>query len=279
MTAKIDYERSIDYWSAASAAAKNPDFATGVNPVVPEAAHAYCRSGQLQWFLDAARDVPREADVLDLGCGPAVFALALAPNVRSILGVDCAPAFVEAATKSAASRGLSNARFEVSSIVEFEPQGEYGLVVLGAVLSYVGDDELPLLLRRAFAATQPGGAVYVRTPTAVLRRWSRSGQYPSIYRLPSDYRRAFEDAGFTIERSAADPFYTFGDLFRVYFTLLRWVTLGAASPALVERVFRGITRRRGLFLEGPERVIRRLVLPLPPLRSHQFVLRRPRAPA
>src|SRR5687768_12556661 len=101
----LDYGRIAEYWRrAASAAGANPDFAAGANDRVPASSHAFCRRGQLDYLLEAFSDLSPESDVLDLGAGPGVFSLALAERVRSVLGIDVAPAFVSAATREAERR-------------------------------------------------------------------------------------------------------------------------------------------------------------------------------
>jgi SAM-dependent methyltransferase len=63
---------------------------------------------------------PREGDrVLDIGCGFGDSALQLAELVGptgSVLGVDVAPRFIDAAREEAAAAGVTNVRFEVSDV-------------------------------------------------------------------------------------------------------------------------------------------------------------------
>ena len=55
--------------------------------------------------------------VMDIGCGPGVTAMALAARVGPaghVLGVDIAPAMIEAARRRAAKQGVTNVSFEVA---------------------------------------------------------------------------------------------------------------------------------------------------------------------
>lgn len=77
------------------------------------------------------------------------------------------------------------------------------LIVAGAVLQYVGDDELAGLLRRAAAALRPRrGTLYLR---ATVSRWTErrakhGGGYQAIYRSASWYLEQLARAGFTVEQ-------------------------------------------------------------------------------
>lgn len=51
--------------------------------------------------------------VLDLGCGPGGFLSVLAPHVRSIVGIDLSPLFIEKCRSVIVENGFANARTEV----------------------------------------------------------------------------------------------------------------------------------------------------------------------
>lgn len=276
MTAPLNYQAAADYWRRVAAeGAARPDFAAGVNDRVPESAHRFCRQGQLDYFLREAAGFAEAGAVLDLGCGPGTFALAVAPRARAVLGVDVAPSFVEAAQARAAALGAPQAQFVEGDFVHFAPPGRYDLVILGSTLQYVSEDDLSPLLARVAGALAAGGAVYVRVSIAPRRAWSRGGAYPAVYRTRDDYASAFARAGLSVWREAPDRFYTYGDLFTGYFSALRAATLGASRrwPALEDRLLGGLVALAPLTLGLPESLLRWSRAPVPRLRAWQFVLR------
>jgi SAM-dependent methyltransferase len=275
MSAPLDYQAAANYWRGVAArGAARPDFAAGLNNLVPEGAHRFCRAGQLAYFLREAAPFAQGGDVLDLGCGPGTFALAVAPQARSVLGVDVAPEFVEAAQREALAQKLP-ARFEVADFVHYQPQQSFSLIAAGSVLQYVGDAEVPALLGRVRQALSPAGAFYVRVSVARRTSWHRGGDYPAVYRSRDDYAALFARAGLSLWREAPDPHYTYGDLFAGYFSALRLVTLGASrrSPALEAGALRGLLALAPLTLATPEAFLRWVRTPVPRLRAHQFILR------
>lgn len=70
-------------------------------------------------LIDLVPEDP-QASWLELACGPAAIARALAPRVGRVHGVDLTPAMVEKATTEAASAGLDNAEFSVGDATALE---------------------------------------------------------------------------------------------------------------------------------------------------------------
>ncbi len=56
-----------------------------------------------------------ELDVLEVACAQGDLALAMAPQVRSVLAYDVTPAYIELACQAAQERGITNVRFIVHS--------------------------------------------------------------------------------------------------------------------------------------------------------------------
>ena len=54
-----------------------------------------------------------EIDVLEVACAQGDLALAMAPHVRSVLGYDATPNYIDLAYKAAEERGITNAKFLV----------------------------------------------------------------------------------------------------------------------------------------------------------------------
>ena len=120
---------------------------------------------------------PRAGDrVLDVGCGFGDTTLQLAELVGpagSVLGVDVAPRFIEAARVEAAREGVANARFEVCDVqmTEFEESFDYAFSRFGTMFF-----ASPVAaLRNVRRALVPGGRL-----CSVV--WRRKLDNPWMYR-------------------------------------------------------------------------------------------------
>jgi len=95
--------------------------------------------------------------VVDLGCGSGIWARHLTDAGYRVVGVDLSPAMLRLARRRA-----PRARFHAASWRTFPLPACRAITALGEVLCYQFDaaadgDALPGLLRRAFAALEPGG--------------------------------------------------------------------------------------------------------------------------
>ncbi|WP_139315274.1 class I SAM-dependent methyltransferase [Mongoliimonas terrestris] len=95
------------------------DAAVAVSPEAGVALHSLgdpallaAATAEIVDVLAAGGLLAPDRDVLDVGCGIGRMALALAPRVRTVVGLDIAPAMVTEAKRRCA--GLSNVRFAVS---------------------------------------------------------------------------------------------------------------------------------------------------------------------
>jgi len=102
--------------------------------------------------------LPADWDVADLGCGTGQTAAALAPHVKTVIGIDQSPAMLRAAhkrTKDLANVDLRQGSLEVLPLEDASVDG--ALLVLA--LTYVSD---PLrALREAARILRPGGRVVI----------------------------------------------------------------------------------------------------------------------
>lgn len=101
----------------------------------------------------------RGARAVDLGCGPGnstELLLAKYPDAN-VLGIDSAPAMIEAAKKR-----LPAARFEVGDLATWHTETPLDVVLANASLQWVGDHEG--LLPRLVASLASGGVLAVQMP-------------------------------------------------------------------------------------------------------------------
>ncbi len=107
--------------------------------------------------LAITRDYLRpDMDVLEIGCGTGSTALAHAPHVRRIRGVDLSSRMVEIATAKARAAGIANVSFEAAALDQL-PVGDAGRdAVLALSLLHLIDDWQGAVAKIA-SMLKPGG--------------------------------------------------------------------------------------------------------------------------
>lgn len=131
---------------------------------------------------EAARllDLGPQDRVLDAGCGSGIFALALAPWVKAVKGVDLSPGMIERARANGA--GVANLSFEVAPITALPvPDQSIDKLLAYSVLQYLGGEaavtaafkEVKRVLRRggkALLAANPDPARHDAFIAAVMAK-------------------------------------------------------------------------------------------------------------
>lgn len=142
--------------------------------------------------------------VVDLGCGNGDWTVMLAARASQLTAVDFTAAFLALVRQRVAAlpkKGeLQTVQCDAAS---YEFDGPCDLVVSGAVLQYLSDDDIPRALGRIADALRPrGGTLYLRTTVArgADRRAKCTDGYQAIYRAPSWYLDALDAAGFQVSR-------------------------------------------------------------------------------
>jgi len=103
----------------------------------------------------------RRAKVLDLGCGQGRDALFLARVGHHVLGVDISRTGISQMLEEAEREGLDVCGV-VADVVEYEPYGDYDVVILDRVLHILKDDsERMAVLEKASAVTKSGGFILI----------------------------------------------------------------------------------------------------------------------
>lgn len=121
------------------------------------------RARQLAWIKSKV-DLPPGSLVLDLTCGPGLYAVALAEDGCTVLGVDFAPASIAYARELATAANVADrCTFVEADVRWFEPEaGRYDAVLLlYGQLAVFPRGEAVALLRMAARALQPGGRLIV----------------------------------------------------------------------------------------------------------------------
>ena len=121
----------------------------------------YYRSAKVLSFLDQA-DVRVEGRVLDAGCGGGGMPLSLAEEARHVIGIDLADRFVDAGSRLAAERHLSNLDFVRADGMALPfADASFDLVLSHAVIEHVAD--AGLYLRECARVLAPAGRMYLST--------------------------------------------------------------------------------------------------------------------
>lgn len=101
-------------------------------------------------------------DVLDVGCGEAAISLYLAERGYTTVGLDLSPTAIELARHEAATRGLSNASFEVADISGFTGyDGRFGTIVDSTLFHSIPVEAREGYQQSVVRAAAPGASYFV----------------------------------------------------------------------------------------------------------------------
>jgi SAM-dependent methyltransferase len=160
----------------------------------------HTRDGYRSMFLTRIlAELPEDADVLEIGCGPGTDAAALAEG-RRYVGIDLS------AIQLAHARAVAPAgRFLHGEVLDTQfPPASFDAVVSFYVFNHIPQDRMELLLGRIWSWLRPGGGLFGSfgtsdNPGEVEPAWlGKADMYFSS--LPVERTEAlFEEVGFSIE--------------------------------------------------------------------------------
>jgi SAM-dependent methyltransferase len=139
-----------------------PDYIQRANPAFEAVLATRTASHAAGFFLPYLRPGMR---VLDVGCGPGSITLGLAEAVApgAVVGIDLQPAQVEQARAFAATRGVTNVRYEVADLYAL-PFPDVAFDAAFAHTVVIGLREPVRALAELRRVLRPGGLVGVRDP-------------------------------------------------------------------------------------------------------------------
>jgi SAM-dependent methyltransferase len=142
-----------------------------------------------------ARTLPKEAAVLDLGCGPGVpMAAALVAEGLQVFGVDASPSFVEAF-----KRNLPNTLVACEAVQDsrFFDRTFDGVLAWGLMFLLSPDDQRQLLQKVA-TILAPGGRLLFTSPRDPVMWNDVMTGLPSCSLGADEYRRKLESVGLSL---------------------------------------------------------------------------------
>ena len=200
-----------------------PYYARGRPPYAPDLAPALAR----------ALSLDGHGRLVDVGCGPGIVTLLLAPLVAQAIGVDADAAMLAEAERRAAAAGIANARW-LRARAEFLPFGP-GTVRLATFAQSFHWMDRPRVAAAVLVLLEPGGAFVpirdVKEPRPVPPPADPPPPYAAIRDLIRSYLGPVRRAG-----QGSLPHGTPGDeatiLSRAGFTGPQRLLLPAAGPLL-----------------------------------------------
>ncbi len=167
----------------------------------------------LDWMLKASDCRPTD-QVLDVATGTGFTALAFAPRVQSVIGVDVAPGMLAQARQRAAEQGITNVAFDEAPAEALPyPDATFSLVTCRIAAHHFLDTEKFLL--ETARTLKPGGALVLVDTTvpdndAEAAAWQNAVEAvrdPShVQNYTSDeWRQMTEHAGLTVQVCEAPP--------------------------------------------------------------------------
>ena len=200
----------------------------------------------LNAMLAAARPQPTDA-VLDVATGTGFTALAFAPLVQSVVGLDVSPGMLRQAENYAAERGLTNAAFQEGA-AETLPFADASFDLVTCRIAPHHFLSVPQFLEETARVLRPGGRFILADTTVpddlreaadwqnaveAVRDPSHVRNYP-----PSAWQAMAEAAGLTITEC-----HTEGS--GITIPLSDWITKAGCTPEQADAV-------RRLFAEAPD---------------------------
>ena len=135
-------------------------------------------------------DLQPDDELLDIGCGPGAFLATKAQHVRRVVGLDASPLMLREAERRLAHRIAAGTAQLILGNAATLPFGDGEFTAATAIFAPASPAEV-------FRVLHPGGRVVIADPDPAKTPSQRTTSWGLRRRDEADYRRLFEDAGFT----------------------------------------------------------------------------------
>lgn len=147
-----------------------------------------------RWMRDFIADLPENALVLDLGCGPADSSAHLRAAGHRVDPVDASPQMV----------ALANRKHDIgarlASFDQIDATDTYDGIWANFSLLHAPRTEMPDHLARLHRALKPGGLLHIGLKLGTGARRDRLGRFYTFY-TEGELRDLLSEAGFTITKT------------------------------------------------------------------------------
>ncbi|QSB16415.1 class I SAM-dependent methyltransferase [Natronosporangium hydrolyticum] len=131
--------------------------------------------------------------VLDLGCGPGLYAAELlARGAARVVGVDVSPEMVRLARAEVATDAATFHCQDLQSPLSWAADGEFDAAVMPLVIHHL--DDRVAALREAARALRPGGRLVVSTAHPVHDWLRQGGSYFAVRRIEEEWNSSWQVA-------------------------------------------------------------------------------------
>jgi SAM-dependent methyltransferase len=122
----------------------------------------------LSYINEHITNIPRDSNVLDIGCGGGRISRALAKRFARVTGVDVSPTMIDLAKEICAD--VHNADFKLGDGVNFPiPENSIDLVVSFQVFQHVDSPALHLMFKSCYKALRADGVAIIHVPAPSFR--------------------------------------------------------------------------------------------------------------
>ena len=196
---KLDYKKLDEFWDKRAEEFGN---IRSESITLFEKSDLVLERDKLEKKEIAKIELPKNCKALDLGCGTGRLSIFLAQRCKEVLAIDSSEALLDIARKE---NSAPNITYFQSSIIDFRGNFLFDFILISAVLMYIDDKDLPIIIDNLKYMTKKGSLIFIKESVSLLGKnfeiidkYSENleSEYSAIYRKPIIYSNAFEESEF-----------------------------------------------------------------------------------